>query len=77
LIGGKKTMSIKKELLDALTEKQLKDLAESKGVKIDLSDTQKRYYADWGEREILVDMISDKEDITVREIEEFLKLTKS
>lgn len=70
-------MSIKKELLDALTEKQLKDLAESKGVKINLSDTQKRYYADWEEREILVDMISDKEDITVREIEEFLKLNKS
>jgi uncharacterized protein (UPF0216 family) len=70
-------MSIKKELLDELTEKQLKELAESKGIKVDLSDTQKRYYADWEEREILVDMISDKEDITVREIEEFLKLTKN
>ena len=70
-------MSIKKVLLEELTEKQLKDFAESKGVKIDLSDTQKRYYADWEEREILVDMISDKEDVTVREIEEFLKLIKS
>jgi len=69
-------MSIKKELLDELTEKQLKNLADNKGIKIDLSDTQKRYYADWNEREILVDMINDKEDITIREIEEFLKLNK-
>jgi len=70
-------MSIKKELLNELTEKQLKELAESKGIKFDLSNTQKRYYANWDEREMLVDMINDKEDITVREIEEFLKLTKS
>ena len=70
-------MSIKKELLDELTEKQLRELAEHKGIKFILSDAQKRYYVDWDEREILVDVINDIEDITVREIEEYLKLRKN
>ena len=72
-----KWMSIKKELLDELTEKQLRELAEHKGIKFILSDAQKRYYADWDEREILVDVINDTEDITVKEIEEYLKLYKN
>ncbi len=70
-------MSIKKELLDELTEKQLRELAEHKGIKFILSDAQKRYYVDWDEREILVDVINDIGDITVREIEEYLKLHKN
>ena len=37
-------MSIKKELLDELTEKQLKELAKSKGAKFTMSDAQKKYY---------------------------------
>ena len=70
-------MSIKKELLDELTEKQLKELAESKGVSFAMSGAQKKYYAEWNERDKLVDMINDKENITVGEIEEYLKLHKS
>lgn len=70
-------MSIKKELLDELTEKQLKELAESKGVKFSLSGAQKKYYAEWNERDKLVDMINDKENITIGEIEEYLKLNRN
>ena len=70
-------MSIKKELLDELTDKQLKELAESKGVNFALSGAQKKYYAEWNERDKLVDMINDKENITVGEIEEYLKLNKN
>ena len=66
-------MSIKKELLDELTEEQLKELAKSKGAVFSMSDAQKKYYAEWNEKDRLVDMINDKEDITVKEIEEFLK----
>ncbi len=66
-------MSIKKELLDELTEKQLKELAKSKGAKFTMSDTQKKYYSEWNEKDKLVDMINDKEDITVKEIEKILK----
>ena len=70
-------MSIKKELLDELTEKQLRELAENKGVKFVLSNTQKEYYAGWDEKDKLVDLICDKEDLTVREIEEYLKIHKN
>jgi len=66
-------MSIKKELLDELTEKQLKELAKSKGVEFTMSDAQKKYYAEWNEKDRLVDMMNDKEDITVKEIEKILK----
>lgn len=76
LLGGKK-MSIKKELLDELTEKQLKKLAESKGVNFAMSGAQKKYYADWNEKDKLVDMMNDKEDITIGEVEEYLKLQKN
>jgi len=66
-------MSIKKELLDELTERQLKELAKSKGVEFTMSNTQKKYYAEWNERDKIVDMMNDKEDITVKEIERYLK----
>ena len=66
-------MSIKKELLDELTEKQLKELAKSKGVEFTMSNAQKKYYAEWNERDKIVDMMNDKEDITVKEIERYLK----
>ena len=69
-------MSIKKELLDELTKKQLKELAENKGIEFVLSSTQKRYYAGWDEKDKLVDLMSDKEDLTVRKIEDYLKLHK-
>jgi len=48
-------MSIKKELLNELTEKQLKELAEHKGIKVDLNRRQKNYYTDWNEKDKLVD----------------------
>jgi len=67
-------MSIKKEMLDELTEKQLRELAEHKGIKFILSDTRKKYYAGWDEKDKLVDIMSETENITVRNIEEFLKL---
>jgi hypothetical protein len=66
-------MSLKKELLGELTEKQLKKLAESKGLKFYMSKSQEKYYADWNEKERLIDMMNDKEDITIKEIEDFIK----
>lgn len=66
-------MSIKKELLDELTEKQLKELAKGKGVEFTMSNAQKKYYSEWNEKDRLVDMMNDKEDITVKEIEKILK----
>ena len=66
-------MSIKKELLDKLTEQQLKEIAENKGIKLNLSQTQKKYYDDWDEKEKIVDLMNSKEDLTVREIEEYIK----
>ena len=69
-------MSIKKELLDELTEQQLRELAESRGIKFSLSRAQKKYYADWDEKDKLVDIIGDKESLTVGEIEDFLKSSK-
>jgi hypothetical protein len=71
-----KNMSIKKELLNELTEKQLMELAEHKGVKLALSDVQKGYYMGWNEKDRLVDIMKDKENITVKDIENYLKLNK-
>ena len=70
-------MSIKKELLNELTEQQLKELAQSKGIKFKLNRTQEKYYTGWDEKDKIVDLMSDKEGLTVREIEEFIKLQKS
>ena len=70
-------MSIKKELLRELTEQQLKKLAESKGIKFKLNKTQENYYAEWDEKDKIVDLMGDKEDLTVKEIEEFIKLQNS
>lgn len=67
-------MSIKKELLQELTEKQLKNLAESKGIKFKLNKIQQKYYAEWNEKDKIVDIMGDKGNLTVREIEEFIKL---
>ena len=67
-------MSIKKELLRELTENQLRDLAQSKGIKFKLSKIQKKYYADWDEKDKIVDLMGDKEDLSLKEIEDFIKL---
>ncbi len=71
-----RNMSIKKELLNELTEKQLMELAEHKGVKLALSDVQKGYYTGWNEKDRLVDIMKDTRNITVKDIENYLKLRK-
>lgn len=66
-------MSIKKELLDRLTEQELKQIAESKGIHFNLNQTKKDYYADWDEKDKIVDLMSCEEDLTVKEIEAYIK----
>jgi hypothetical protein len=66
-------MSLKKELLDRLSEDQLRDLAESKGIKFKLKKVRKQYYQDWDERDKLVDMMSSKPELTIKDIEEYIK----
>jgi len=70
-------MSIKKELLTELTMQQLKELAESKGIKFKLSEIQKNYYAKWSEKDVIVDLMVEKEGLTVKDIEKFLKSQNS
>lgn len=65
-------MSIKKELLNELTEKQLKQLAESKGIDFSLNDVQARYYENWDEKDKIVDIMTDQKHISVSEIEKFI-----
>ena len=69
-------MSIKKELLNELTEHQLKQLAESKGIIFKLNKVQKKYYQNWAERDKLVDLMTTNEHITVSEIEKFIQAKK-
>ena len=66
-------MSIKKELLNKLTEQQLKDLAQHKGIKFKLNKIKEKYYAGWNEKDKIVDLMSDKEDLTIRDIEGFIR----
>lgn len=65
-------MSIKKELLNELTEIQLKQLAESKGIIFSLNTVQKKYYENWAERDKLVDLMSENKHLTVTDIEQFI-----
>jgi len=69
-------MSIKKELLNELTEHQLKQLAESKGIIFKLNNVQKKYYQNWAEKDKLVDLMTTNEHITVSEIEKFIQAKK-
>jgi Tfp pilus assembly major pilin PilA len=69
-------MSIKKELLNELSERQLKQLAESKGIIFKLNTIQKKYYQNWAEKDKLVDMMTTNEHITVSEIEKFIHAKK-
>ncbi|MCX6660947.1 MAG: hypothetical protein NTY91_00165 [Euryarchaeota archaeon] len=69
-------MSIKKELLNELTELQLKQLADSKGIIFKLNTVQKKYYLNWAEKDKLVDMMTTNEHITVSEIEKFIHAKK-
>ena len=65
-------MSIKKELLNELTENQLKQLAENKGIAFNLNKVQKKYYENWDEKDKIVDIIATHNCITVAEIEKFI-----
>jgi hypothetical protein len=69
-------MSIKKELLNELSEHQLKQLADSKGIIFKLNNVQKKYYQNWAERDKLVDLMTTNEHITVSEIEKFIQAKK-
>jgi len=66
-------MSIKKELLTELTLVQLKELADSKGINFNLSEIQKNYYSKWDEKDVIVDLMVEKDGITVKDIEKFIK----
>ena len=65
-------MSIKKELLNELSESQLKQLAGSKGIIFTLNSIQEKYYENWAEKDKLVDLMSENKHITVTEIERFI-----
>jgi hypothetical protein len=68
-------MSIKKELLNELTEFQLKQLAESKGIIFALNTVQKKYYEYKMEKDKLVDLMSESKHLTVTDIEQFIHTT--
>jgi len=65
-------MSIKKELLNELSEKQLREFAGDKGIKFDLNSIQKEYYAQWNEKDKLVDLITDNQQVSISDIERFI-----
>lgn len=71
--AGWDAMSIKKELLNELTELQLKQLAESKGIKFNLNKLQQKYYENWNEKDKLVDIMATKKQVTVSEIEKLIQ----
>jgi hypothetical protein len=75
-VVGWDRMSIKKELLNELTEHQLKQLAQSKGIAFTLNSVQKKYYQNWDEKDKLVDLMTTNRHITVSEIEKFIQTKK-
>ncbi len=70
-------MTIKKELLNGLSELQLKELAEYKGINLNLNSVKSKYYENWEEKDILVDLIADNKELTVSEIEKFIVSIKT
>jgi hypothetical protein len=69
-------MSIKKELLSQLSLSQLKKLAEQKGISFALNKTQEDFYTNWSEKDLMIDMMNDNNDLTVKEIENHLRKSK-
>ncbi len=65
-------MTIKKELLSELSELQLKEFAEYKGINLKLNSVKSKYYENWEEKDILLDIIADDKELTVSEIEKFI-----
>ena len=70
-------MSIKKELLSQLSITQLKKLAEKKGISFALNKIQEEFYTDWSEKDLMIDMMNDNHDLSVKEIEDQLKKLKT
>lgn len=70
-------MSIKKELLNELTKQQLKEFAMYKGINLELNNTKRKYYENWNEKDMLVDLMADIKDLTLAEIEKFIVTQKS
>jgi len=70
-------MTIKKELLDELTVQQLKEIAENKGIKFNLSETKQYYYEGWDEKDRIVDLMNCDKRLTVKEIESYIKANKN
>ena len=58
-------MSIKKELLNELSENQLKEIAEYKGISLELNKVKRKYYENWNKKDMLVDLITDYKDLTL------------
>jgi len=65
-------VSLKKELLRQLDLDQLKKLIEEKNIEIRLSKIQKDFYANWDEKEKLVDILNDCENIRIADIEKYV-----
>ena len=65
-------MTIKKELLNGLTESKLKELAKYKGINLELNSVKSKYYENWEEKDILVDLIADNKELSVSEVEKFI-----
>jgi hypothetical protein len=66
-------MSLKKEMLSTLTQDQLQRLADSKGIAFNsLNTTQKQYYAEWNDKDRLVDLMATNGKLTIRDIEQFI-----
>lgn len=70
-------MSLKKELLSEMSLQQLKELVQKKGISFSLNETQQKYYAEWDERDRIIDLINDNKDITISEIEQHIKSSQN
>jgi len=69
-------MSLKKELLNELSAKQLKDLANAKNITFKMNGTRKKFYEGWEEKEKLVDLMTDHQGITIGDIENYISKIK-
>lgn len=70
-------MSLKKELLNELSETELKKLAEAKGITFNINAIRKNYYDGWDEKDKLVDLMSEYKTLTINDIEQFITAHRS
>ena len=66
------TMSLKKELLNELSENDLKKLAEAKGISFNLNTIRKNYYDGWEEKDKIIDIMSEHKELTIMDIEQYI-----